>query len=142
MIFRKNLRNSSRAQPAHLSIDVFLKDTIARGEAPDSSNTYQEITIGRMKTTVLCLGLLACLVAAATANSQDSLLRVSLQKRTLDIQQVKSSRAALLKWSSQQQHNALVGEAEEADIPLLDFLDAQCKRFLDYDCPVVFNSIL
>ena len=81
------------------------------------------------KTAVLCAGLLTCLVAAASANSQGSLLRVPLQKRTLNIEEVKASRAALQQYNALQHGNALRGESEEADIPLLDFLDAQCEWF-------------
>ena len=80
-----------------------------------------------MKASVVCTGLLACLTALATASSQGSLQRVPLQKRTLDIEEVKASRASLQQYNALRHGNALRGESEEADIPLLDFLDAQCK---------------
>jgi len=86
------------------------------------------------KTAVLCAGLLTCLVAAATANSEGSLLRVRLQKRTLDIEEVKASRAALQQYNALQHSSVLRGESEEADIPLLDFLDAQCKWWFSPLC--------
>ena len=76
---------------------------------------------------MVCTGLLACLTALATASSQGSPLRVTLQKRTLDIEEIKASKESLQKYNAVRHGNALRGESEEADIPLLDFLDAQCK---------------
>ena len=75
----------------------------------------------------MCTGLLACIIAVATGSSQGSLLRVPLQKRTLDLEEIKASRASLQQYNALRHSNALRGESEEADIPLLDFLDAQCK---------------
>ena len=75
----------------------------------------------------MCTGLLACIITVATGSSQGSLLRVPLQKRTLDLEEIKASRASLQQYNALRHSNALRGESEEADIPLLDFLDAQCK---------------
>ena len=80
-----------------------------------------------MRAFVACTGLLACLTVLATASSEGSVLRVPLQKRTLDLEEVKASRASLQRYNVARRTNALLGESEEADIPLLDFLDAQCK---------------
>ena len=80
-----------------------------------------------MKAISVCVGLLACVVAAAAASSEGSLLRVQLRKRTIDIEEVKASKLSIQRYNALQHRNALLGEAEEADIPLLDFLDAQCK---------------
>ena len=81
----------------------------------------------RMKASSVCVGLLACVVAAAAASSEGSPLRVRLHKRTIDIEEVKASKLSIQRYNALQHRNALLGEAEEADIPLLDFLDAQCK---------------
>ena len=78
-----------------------------------------------MRAGAVCVALAICLVGAAAANS---VLRVPLHKRQLDIEQVKASKASLQHYNTLQRLNGLLGEAEEADIPLLDFLDAQCKH--------------
>lgn len=67
--------------------------------------------------------ILLCLLAHSHASS---VLRVPLTKRVLSSEQVQASRAALRQLNINTWNNLLRGEPEEADIPLLDFLDAQC----------------
>jgi hypothetical protein len=81
-----------------------------------------------MRSGTLNAALAICLVGAAAENS---VLRVPLHKRQLDIDQVKASKASLQQCNTLQRLKGLLGEAEEADIPLLDFLDAQCKHPFD-----------
>ncbi len=61
-------------------------------------------------------------------------LRVPLTKRTLDAEQVKATQEALQAHNVKTLANSLRGEPEEADIPLLDFLDAQCMLPDTYAC--------
>lgn len=70
--------------------------------------------------TLLCFSII--LLAQAHQNP----LRVPLKKRTLDAEQVKATQEALQAHNVKTLANSLRGEPEEADIPLLDFLDAQC----------------
>ena len=78
--------------------------------------------------------VLLCLVALAHATS--SVLRVPLNKRTLTIEQVRASNEALKQQNVKAWSNMLRGEPEEADIPLLDFLDAQCNHNPAFACRV------
>ena len=68
--------------------------------------------------------VLLCLLALAHASA---VLRVPLTKRRLSADQVRASQTALHQLNRNSWKNLLRGEPEEADIPLLDFLDAQCK---------------
>ena len=72
------------------------------------------------------VGGIVLLCLAALAHASSSVLRVPLNKRTLTIEQVRASNEALKQQKLKTWSNMLRGEAEEADIPLLDFLDAQC----------------
>ena len=72
------------------------------------------------------IGGIVLLCLAALAHASSSVLRVPLNKRTLTIEQVRASNEALKQQKLNTWSNMLRGEAEEADIPLLDFLDAQC----------------
>ncbi|KAK9915053.1 hypothetical protein WJX75_004180 [Coccomyxa subellipsoidea] len=80
-----------------------------------------------MATIMRGAGVLAllCLSIFLLAEAQQSALRVTLKKRTLDAEQVRATQTALHARNVRNVANALRGEPEEADIPLLDFLDAQ-----------------
>lgn len=69
---------------------------------------------------------LLCLSIALLAEAQDGVLRVPLKKRKLDAEQIKATKAALQARNVKTLSNSLLGGPQEADIPLLDFLDAQC----------------
>ncbi len=73
---------------------------------------------------------LLCLSIGLLAQAQQSPLRVPLKKRTLDAEQVRATQTALHARNVRNVANALRGEPEEADIPLLDFLDAQCMQLV------------
>ena len=80
--------------------------------------------------TVAAVALL-CLVACASAISSQ-VLRVPLTKRVLTAEQVQASQTALRQYNLGVWSNQLRGEPQEADIPLLDFLDAQCMLRLPF----------
>ena len=75
---------------------------------------------------------LVCLSITLLAQAHQTPLRVSLKKRTLDAEQVKATQSALQARNVKYLANSLRGEPEEADIPLLDFLDAQCMLAISY----------
>ena len=68
---------------------------------------------------------LLCQLACASAISSE-VLRVPLTKRVLTAEQVQASQTAIRQYNLGALSNQLRGEPQEADIPLLDFLDAQC----------------
>lgn len=79
------------------------------------------LSVGRVGfLTLLCTSI------TLVAQAHQSPLRVPLKKRTLDAEQVKATQAAFQTHNLKILANSLQGEPEEADIPLLDFLDAQC----------------
>ncbi|BDA43728.1 Aspartic proteinase oryzasin-1 [Coccomyxa sp. Obi] len=78
------------------------------------------ISVGRAGLlTLLCISIIL------VAQAHQTPLRVPLKKRTLDAEQVKATQSALQAHNLKILANSLRGEPEEADIPLLDFLDAQ-----------------
>ena len=70
---------------------------------------------------VLALALVAGLACGSELPS--SPIKVSLNKRPLGAEQIARTRDAL---QERYVRSKLLGEAREEDIPLLDFLDAQC----------------
>lgn len=77
-----------------------------------------------MRTAVL---VLLCLASAVLGSAdQATFLRVPLNKRQLQLEDIQNAKAAVQSRYARMRLNALRGEPEEADIPLLDFLDAQC----------------
>jgi hypothetical protein len=71
--------------------------------------------------------VLLCLSSVLLASAErPPLLRVPLKRRALELKNIQAARAALQAKYAGKRISALRGEPEEADIPLLDFLDAQC----------------
>ena len=95
-----------------------------------------------MATSVREAGVLAllCLSIVVLAEAQPAPLRVPLKKRTLDAEQVRATQTALHARNVRNVANSLRGEPEEADIPLLDFLDAQCTHAAIASRLVIYND--
>lgn len=105
-VLRKDcLHEDLRAWPALLSVPARLPD----------------FPMSVVWSAVLGLALVAGLAAGEAVPA--SPIKVTLRKRALDAEQIAHTRQAV-----QQRYvrSNLLGSGEE-DIPLLDFLDAQCK---------------
>lgn len=82
---------------------------------------------------VLALALAAGLACGSELPS--SPIKVSLNKRPLGAEQIARTRDAL---QERYVRSKLLGEAREEDIPLLDFLDAQCTPVsLVHSCDII-----
>lgn len=103
---------------------------VARKQKNTVLRIDRSVTPPLMATIMRGAGVLAllCLSIFLLAEAQQSALRVTLKKRTLDAEQVRATQTALHARNVRNVANALRGEPEEADIPLLDFLDAQCMH--------------
>ena len=84
--------------------------------------------MARMWSAILGLALLAGLACGVAVPS--SPIKVTLNKRPLDMEQIERTSKAV---QENFLRSKLLGQGEE-DIPLLDFLDAQCKCLAGKSC--------
>lgn len=92
--------------------------------------------IARMWSAILGLALLAGLACGVAVPS--SPIKVTLNKRPLDMEQIARTSKAV---QDNFLRSKLLGQGEE-DIPLLDFLDAQCKCLAGTSCAQAQLSFL